>query len=152
MSNENHRVSFTVDDETLDILKNAADLSSVSLKQFCLEAAKEKADLAVLLHGDKSSSGDKEKDRWLPIFEKTELADDPDNPTRERKMVWEVNGEGMVRWGVKTSKEEALKALERLDALREKIFQGRVSSTDSADLIREAREERHWDMEGHGNS
>jgi hypothetical protein len=134
------------------MLKNAADLSSVSLKQFCLEAAKEKADLAVLLHGDKSSSGDKEKDRWLPIFEKTELADDPDNPTRERKMVWEVNGEGMVRWGVKTSKEEALKALERLDALREKIFQGRVSSTDSADLIREGREERHWDMEGHGNS
>ena len=29
MSNENHRVSFTVDDETLDMLKNAADLKAV---------------------------------------------------------------------------------------------------------------------------
>ena len=66
--------------------------------------------------------------------------------------MWEVNGEGMVRWGTKNSREESLKALERLGALREKLFQGRVSSTDSADLIREAREARSRRLEEIGGS
>ncbi len=37
-------------------------------------------------------------------------------------------------------------------ALSNEILQGRKSATDSADLIREAREERHQDMGGHGDN
>ena len=43
-------------------------------------------------------------------------------------------------------------SVEGLIASGEAIMQGRRSYTDSADLIREAREERHRDMEGHGSS
>lgn len=151
MSSEKKNISIVLDAETEQLLKGAATLSGMSLEQFCLAAAKAKADLAVLLLGEESTvageSPKKSKERWLPIFEKWEPANDPDDPNRQMRFVWEVNGEGMVRWGVKNTKEESLKALDRINALREKLFQGRVSSTDSADLIREAREERHRDME-----
>ena len=148
MSSEEKSVTILLDPETEELLKDAASLSGMSLEQFCLAAVKEKADLTVLLYGTNPSSGCNGKDRWLPIFEKSEPANDPDDPFRKMRFVWEVNGEGMVRWGVRNTKEESLKALERIDALREKLFQDRVSSTDSADLIREAREERHRDIEG----
>ena len=155
MSDENKSINFALDAETEQLLKDAAALSGMSLEQFCLAASRAKADLTVLLYGEKSTESEegskRDKDRWLPILELRESANDSGDPDRERKIVWEVNGEGMVRHGVKNSKEESLKALERLNALREKLFQGRVSSTNSADLIREAREERHRDMRGHGN-
>jgi len=151
MSGGKKSVSIDLDSETELSLMHASELSGMSMEQFCLEAVKAKADLTVLLSGSESTV-DKEgnaraKDQWLPIFEKWEPANDSDDPTRMMRFVWEVNGEGMVRWGVKNTKEESLKALDRIAALREKLFQGRVSSTDSSDLIREAREERHRDME-----
>lgn len=156
MTNENKRISIALDAETEQLLKDAAALSSMSLEQFCLAAAKAKADLAVLLFGRESTvegeGAKKARDRWLPIFEKWEPADDPDDPTRKMRFVWEVNGEGMVRWGVKSTQEESVKDLEKLFAECDEITQGRVSSTDSADLIRESREERHRDMEGHGSN
>ena len=37
-------------------------------------------------------------------------------------------------------------SVEELIALSDEILQGRVSSTDSAELIREAREERHRNL------
>ncbi len=40
---------------------------------------------------------------------------------------------------------------EGMIAAGEAVFRGRLSVTDSADLIREAREERHGDMEGNGS-
>ena len=155
MSDETKCISIALDAETEQLLKNAAALSGMSLEQFCLSAVKAKADLMVLLYGEAKAAGEspeKTKDRWLPILELQESANDPDDPARERRVVWEVNGEGMVRWGTKNSREESLKALERLSALREKLFQGRVSSTDSADLIREAREARSRRLEEIGGS
>ena len=151
MSDENKSISIVLDAETEQLLKDAAILSGMNLEQFCLAAAKAKADLTVLLSGGESAtdgeSTTKARDRWLPICEKWEPANDPDDPTRKMKFVWEVNGEGMVRWGVRNTPEESLKALARIEALREKTFQGRISSTDSADLIREAREERSRRLE-----
>ena len=41
--------------------------------------------------------------------------------------------------------------LDQLFAECDAITQGRISATDSADLIREAREERHLDMERNGS-
>ena len=156
MSDENKSISIVLDAETEQLLKDAAILSGMNLEQFCLAAAKAKADLTVLLYGEKSAtageSPKKAKERWLPIFEKWEPASDPDDPSRKMRFVWEVNGEGMVRWGVKSTQKESVKDLERLFAECDEITQGRVSSTDSADLIREAREERHRDMEGHGSN
>ena len=156
MSSEANIISIALDAETEKLLKDAAALSGMSLEQFCIASAKAKADLTVLLYGEKPEDTREvpkwAKDRWLPIFEKWEPANDPDDPARKMRFVWEVNGEGMVRWGVKNTREESLKALERIAALREKLFQGRVSSTDSADLIREAREERHQDMEGNDST
>lgn len=154
MTSKNKRISIALDAETEQLLKGAAALSGMSPEQFCLAAAKAKADLIVLLYGEKftaSAEGSvRDKDRWLPILELRELANDPDDPARERRVVWEVNGEGMVRWGVKNAREESLKALDRIAALREKLFKGRVSSTDSVDLIREAREEHHRGVEALG--
>ena len=156
MNSEKKRISIALDSETEQLLKDAAVLSGMSLEQFFLDAAKAKAELTVLLYGEKSTTSEegsaKSKDQWLPILELRESANDPDDPARERRVVWEVNGEGIVRWGVKTSKEESLAAFERLNALREKIFQGRVSSTDSAVLIREAREERSRRLKEIGGS
>ena len=156
VSDEKKSISIDLDAETEQLVHDAAALSGMSLQQFCLAAARAKADLAILLSGKEcpteGESTTKAKDRWLPIFEKSEPANDPDDPTRKIKFVWEVNGEGMVRWGVKNTREESLKALERIAILREELFQGRVSSTDSADLIREAREERHRDMEGNDST
>ena len=155
MSDENKNINIVLDAETEELLKDTASLSGMSLEQFCLAAARAKADLTVLLYGEKPEDTREipkwAKDRWLPILELQESANDPDDPSRERKVVWEVNSEGMVRWGVKNTREESLKALDRIAALREKLFQGRVSSTNSVDLIREAREERHRDMEALGN-
>lgn len=156
MNDEIKNISIEVDAETQRLLQDASLLSGMSLEQFCLEAVKAKADLTVLLSGKEfpveGGSAQKAKDCWLPIFETWEPANDPDDPTRKMRFVWEVNGEGMVRWGVKSTQEESVKDLEKLFAECDEITQGRVSSTDSADLIREAREERHRDMEGHGNS
>ena len=156
MSDETKSINITFDAETEELLKDAASLSGMSLEQFCLAAARAKADLTVLLYGEKSASTEenpkKAKDRWLPIFEQQIPYDAANDPARGQKEVWEVNGEGMVRWGVKSTQEESVKDLEKLFAECDEITQGRVSSTDSADLIREAREERHRDMEGHGSN
>ena len=156
MSDENKSISIALDAETEQLLKDAAVLCGMSLEQFCLAAARAKADLTVLLYREKPEDTREipkwAKDRWLPILELQESANDPDDPARERKVVWEVNSEGMVRWGVKSTQEESVKDLEKLFAECDEITQGRVSSTDSADLIREAREERHRDMEGHGSN
>ena len=154
MSDENKNISIALDAETEQLLKDAAALNGMSLEHFCLAAAKAKADLTVLLYGGKSAStGEspkKAKDRWLPIFEQQIPYDAADDPARGHKEVWEVNGEGMVRWRVENSKEESLKTLEKLFAECDEITQGRISSTSAADLIREAREERHRDMESQG--
>ena len=156
MSSEANIISIALDAETEKLLKDAAALSGMSLEQFCLAAARAKADLTVLLYGEKPEDTREvpkwAKDRWLPILELQESANDPDDPARERKVVWEVNSEGMVRRGVRNSKEESLKALERIAAVREKLFQGRVSSANSVDLIREAREERSRRLEEIGGS
>ena len=156
MDSDNKSISIALDAETEQLLKDAAALSGMTLEQFCLASAKAKADLTVLLYGGESTTGGeslkKAKDRWLPIFEKWEPANDPDEPSRKMRFVWEVNGEGMVRWGVKNTKEESLKVLKRIDALREKLFQGQANSSNSADLIREAREERSRRLEEIGGS
>ena len=121
MSDENKSINIALDAETEQLLENAATLSGMSLEQFCLAAAKAKADLTVLLYGEKPEDTREipkwSKDRWLPILELQESANDPDDPARERKVVWEVNSEGMVRWGVKNTREESLKALERIAAV-----------------------------------
>lgn len=49
---------------------------------------------------------------------------------------------GEIRAPTEQEKEESLKALDRLANTRERLFQGRTLPGNSADLIREAREER----------
>ena len=49
---------------------------------------------------------------------------------------------GEIRVPTEQEKEDSLKALEQLARTRERLFQGRTLSGNSADLIREAREER----------
>ena len=54
MSDENKSINITFDAETEELLKDAASLSGMSLEQFCLAAARAKADLTVLLYGEKT--------------------------------------------------------------------------------------------------
>ena len=49
---------------------------------------------------------------------------------------------GEIRAPTEQEKENSLKALEQLARTRERLFQGRTLPGNSADLIREAREER----------
>ena len=151
MNDENKSISIALDAETEQLLKDAAALNGMSLEHFCLAAAKAKAELTVLLYGEKSAiaeeSPKKAKERWLPIFEQHISPDAAHDPARGQKEVWEVNSEGMVRSRVESSREESVKDLEKLFAECDEITQGRISSTSAADLIREAREERHQGVE-----
>ena len=54
MNDQNRSISIVIDAETEQLLKDAAVLSGMSLEQFFIAAAKAKADLAVLLYGEKS--------------------------------------------------------------------------------------------------
>ncbi|MYC36218.1 MAG: DUF1778 domain-containing protein [Chloroflexi bacterium] len=156
MSDENKSISLALDAETEQLLKDAAALSGMSLEQFCIASAKAKAGLTVLLYGEKSATAEespkKARERWLSIFERQIPYDAAHDPARGQKEVWEVNGEGTVRWRVENSKEESMKTLEKLFAECDEITQGRISSTSAADLIREAREERYRDIEGYGSN
>ena len=151
MSDENKSINIVLDAETEELLKDAASLSGMSLEQFCLAAARAKADLTVLLYGEKPEDTREipkwAKDRWLPIFEQYIPSDAAHDPARGQKEVWEVNSEGMVRSRVESSREESVKDLKKLFAECDEITQGRISSTSAADLIREAREERHQVVE-----
>ena len=50
------------------------------------------------------------------------------------------------------TRDKTLADLDQLFAECDEITRGHISSTSAADLIREAREERHRDVEGHGSS
>lgn len=104
MSIENKTISITLDAETERLLNDAATLSGMSVEKFCLTAIAEGAERAVFPDG--------RNDAFT---------------------------------------EESLESLKKLAETRERIFNGRTLPGNSADLIREAREERHRDMEGHGN-
>ena len=162
MSIENKTISIALDAETERLLKDAATLSGMSVEKFCLTAIAERAERAVFPDGRNDAfieeSLKKLAETRERIFNGRTLpgnsADLIREAREERHRDMEGHGDftsdgGILVWGKPPFTEDAA---EELLALRDEISQGRVSSTDSADLIREARERRARRLEEIGGS
>lgn len=159
MTSNNRCVNISLDAETEQLLKAAAALSGMGVEKFCLVAIEEKAEKTVFPNGRSPAFTEdtlkKLAESRERIFNGRTLPGNSADFIREarekrhRNMEGHVYGGGVLIWGKPPFTEEAA---EKLLALRDEIFQGRVSSTDSADLIREARQRRMRRLEEIGGS
>lgn len=167
MSSKNKRISINVDAETEARVKAAAASRGVSVEQFCLDVIEREshepslADSPVLPEGKRVVTKEDLETLFAKCDELTQgIESDTDSSdlireAREERhrdmenLVGFAGGNGISTWGKPPFTEEAAR---QLIALRDEISQGRVSSTDSAALIREARKRRTRRLEEIGGS
>ena len=157
------RLSLDMDDKLHMRLRQAAQRHGLSVKDFCLQALEKElalveepseiTDVYVQLLGltrrrrqlegktirRKPDSTDFIREGRGHLDAIDLVSGDELEAYREREYA-RLTGE--ILPPTEHDKEDSLKALERLARTRERLFQGRTLPGNSADLIREAREER----------
>ena len=155
-------LALDLDDRLYNRLKQAADRHGLSVKDFCLQALEKE----LALEDGISESADV----YFQLLALTRRRRQLENRTIRKKpdstdffregrghvdAIDLVSGDeleayrereyarlsGEIRSPTEQEREDSLKALEKLARTRERLFQGRILPGNSADLIREAREE-----------
>ena len=162
MATKSARLSLDIDDKLHMRLQQAAQRHGLSVKDFCLQALEKELAL--------EEEASETTDVYVQLLALTRRRRQLEGKTIRRKpdstdfisegrghldAIDLVSGDeleayrereyarlsGEIRAPTEQEKEDSLKALEQLARTRERLFQGRTLPGNSADLIREVREE-----------